>query len=99
MVQAGEVQLDGPVPGQRFLRLPRIFGSLRKVALPDMYAWMGPTATIAMAVTTRISASPRCSRHSDAIVRSGMSFQPAWTRMPARAGSGMSSRADGSSAR
>ena len=56
------------------------------------------TATIDTAVTTRISASPRCPRHSVAICRNGISFQPAWTRMPASAGSGMRASADGSSA-
>ncbi len=56
------------------------------------------TATIDNAVTTRISASPRCSRHSDTISRTGMSLAPACTRMPARAGIGMYARTSGSSA-
>ncbi len=56
------------------------------------------TATIDTAVTTRISASPLWLRHSAATWRNGISFQPACTRMPASAGSGISASAEGSAA-
>lgn len=52
----------------------------------------------ASAVMARITASPRCSRHSGRSSLTGTSLQPACTRTPASAASGMMPIAAGSSA-